>query len=274
VEKASNAQYLLCYPPFQNLVRREMDYLLYSNSTSTTGKALIAALKEAGCKIEGGTQGPGKNKVGTLIRWGCSKLVGKPGKILNKAKAIDLASDKLESLKTLKDNDIRVPEVFMPDKVTFESFPLLGRKKHHIAGNDIVFCLQKTDIPEARAAGCTYFTKYIPKAREYRVHVFDGQAIKISQKLLTEPNRNKDPWIWNFDEGYTFHVQKEKLPSMGKMMAMASVEALGLNFGAVDIIIGDDGKSYILEVNTAPGLQTDSSIDVYVEKFKAILASN
>lgn len=248
-----------------------MNYLIYTDATSTTGKALLAALKEEGVKIEGGTNGPNKKDLGILIRWGAAKLVGKPIKVINNAKSIQLASNKLESLKVLADNDIRVPKVYAPNKVEAENFPVLGRKVHHIAGNDIVLCLQKRDIPEATKLGCTYFTQYIPKTKEYRVHVFDGQVIKTSEKKLTDPSLNKDPWIWNYDEGYTYMVVKEKpLPTV-RASAIAAVECLGLTFGAVDVIVGDDGKAYVLEVNTAPGLQTDTSLSAYVEKFKAAL---
>ena len=246
-----------------------MNYLFYNDSTSTTGKAILAALKEGGAKIEGGSQGPGKNKVNVLIRWGCATLVGKPVKVLNTAKSIQLASNKLEALKTFEDNDIRVPKIYAKDKVT--EFPVLGRKIHHIAGNDIVLCLQRQDLPEAIALGCSYFTQYIPKSAEYRVHVYDVGVIKTSQKLLTDKKLNKDPWIWNYDEGYTYHPAKDKLPAIAKGMALAAVECLGLTFGAVDVIIGDDGKAYILEVNTAPGLQTDASLAAYVDKFKLAL---
>jgi len=39
---------------------------------------------------------------------------------------------------------------------------------------------------------------------------------------------------------------------MQQYAAVSAVEALGLTFGAVDLIVGDDGHTYILEVNTAP----------------------
>src|SRR6266702_7048893 len=252
------------------------NYLLYSDSTSTTGRNLLEALQEQGVNIKGGSKIP-STAPDRLIRWGCATLLGKgkgnPGKVFNTAKAIELASNKLKALEVMKAADIRVPNVYTINQVKPEDFPVLGRKVQHIAGNDIVLCLQKVDLTEAvNQCGCSYFTKYIPTAVEYRIHVFGDQVIKTSQKVLTQPELNKDPWIRNFDEGYTFHSPSQKLPSMTKMLAVAAVESLGLTFGAVDIVVGDDGKSYVLETNTAPGLQADSSISVYVEKFKAALS--
>lgn len=248
-----------------------MNYLIYTDATSTTGKELLAKLKEEGVNIKGGTGKP-TGHIDTLIRWGSAHLVGKPGHIINNAKSIQAASDKWNALKVLKNADISVPKVMTKEQVTTEDFPVLGRKIHHVAGNDIVLCMQKFDLPLAIKAGCKYFTKYIPTAVEYRVHVYGDNVIKVSQKVLTDEHLYKDAFIRNFDEGFTFKQPTVKLPTSAKGMALDAVDALGLTFGAVDLVVGDDGKPYILEVNTAPGLKTDSSLEVYVNKFKQALA--
>lgn len=248
-----------------------MHYLIYSDATSTTGKELLAALKEQGVKISGGTDKP-SSPIDTLVRWGSAKIIGKPKKVINAAANIQKAADKLEALKVLKAAGISVPVVFeKTTEVKTEDFPVLGRKAHHVAGNDIILCLQKFDLPLAVKAGSKYFTKYIPKAYEYRVHVWGDAVIKTSQKVLTDENLLKDAHIWNFDEGFTFKQPQVKLPNQAKYMAMEAVDTLGLTFGAVDVLIDENGKAYVLEVNTAPGLKTDSSIEVYVQKIKESL---
>jgi glutathione synthase/RimK-type ligase-like ATP-grasp enzyme len=246
------------------------NYLLYSNATSTTGQALVDALKEKNIDINGGMKDPGK--VPILIRWG--SLLGvasNPGKVINSKTAIAKASNKEAALEIFGQNGISIPKTMNARQVTTSDFPVLGRKVHHIAGNDIILCLQKKDLAVAVQNGCTHFTKYIPTATEFRLHVWGDQVIKISEKVLTEPERNKDPWIRNFDEGYTFMSPKTKLSGQAKGMAVDAVACLGLNFGAVDMILGDDGLAYVLEVNSAPGL-IDSSVDCYVNKMVEVLA--
>src|SRR6266852_9463817 len=132
------------------------NYLLYSNATSTTGKALAEALKAKSINVVGTTKDPGKAEV--LFRWGSLlALAQNPKKVYNSKRAISLASDKSEALKTFQSHGINIPETFdSADKVTL--FPVLGRKTHHIAGNDIVLCLQRKDLEGAIAAGCTHFT--------------------------------------------------------------------------------------------------------------------
>src|SRR6266568_4795021 len=139
------------------------NYLLYTKATSTTGRNLLEALQEQGVDIYGGSLGPGNKKINTLIRWGATKNVGKWDKVYNEARAISLASNKLESLRVLRKAGVRVPKIYPSlNDVKAEDFPVFGREIHHIAGNDIVMCLQKKDLIAAQRSGCTYFTQYIP----------------------------------------------------------------------------------------------------------------
>jgi glutathione synthase/RimK-type ligase-like ATP-grasp enzyme len=247
-----------------------MHYLLYSPATSITGKLVLDTLREEGVEIQGGIRPPRdeRTRLDTLIRWGSvEKLPRNPAKVLNTMKSIIAASNKLEALKLLEAERVSVPRTIALNEVQDADFPVLGRKVHHVGANDIVLCLQRNDLAAAQRAGCTYATKYIPTKAEYRVHVFDGRVIKTSQKMLTQPELATQPWIRNLDAGYTFRASETVLPVQVKTKAAYAVGILGLTFGAVDLIVGDDGNYYILEVNSAPGL-IDSTLELYVEQFK------
>lgn len=59
--------------------------------------------------------------------------------------------------------------------------------------------------------------------------------------------------IRNHDNGYTFVTFTEKRPHQSRLdTAVAAVKALGLEFGAVDMLLLPDGSERVLEVNTAP----------------------
>jgi hypothetical protein len=131
--------------------------------------------------------------------------------------------------------------------------------------------MQFADI--VRAGNPDFYSKYIPTSREFRVHAFRGEVLKISEKLLTDQEKFEVPWIRNFDNGYTFRQVRDlrgflrtRVEDAGKN----AVDALGLDFGAVDVILGDDGEVYVLEVNTGPGL-ADASLEVYAKKFAELL---
>lgn len=248
-----------------------MNYLLYAAESSVTGKALLDALKEQGVNIRGGSKVP-EGELGTLIRWGSSAKVGrKPKRILNTMLAIQAASNKREALETMRKAGVNVPVVLTAKEVKQEHLPVLGRKDKHVGAKDIILCMNLKDVERAVAAGCTHFSKYIPTKAEYRVHVFGDQIIKVSQKILTDADAATQPWIRNLGAGYTFRQPEVRLSGAARGMAIDAVETLGLTFGAVDVIVGDDGQTYVLEVNTAPGLQTDTSLEAYLEQFKAAI---
>ena len=60
------------------------------------------------------------------------------------------------------------------------------------------------------------------------------------------------------------------LPEDCEKQAVAAVVALGLDFGAVDVVYNvKEQKAYVLEVNSAPGL-SGTTLDKYVEVFKDV----
>jgi glutathione synthase/RimK-type ligase-like ATP-grasp enzyme len=95
--------------------------------------------------------------------------------------------------------------------------------------------------------------------------VFDGRIIKTSQKVLTRPEDTVQ-WIRNHQHGYTFRQLRTPPGHAAEVAAIGAVAALGLVFGAVDILVADDGRVYVLEVNTGPGL-VPHGLRVYAEQF-------
>jgi D-alanine-D-alanine ligase-like ATP-grasp enzyme len=82
--------------------------------------------------------------------------------------------------------------------------------------------------------------EFVEAAREYRVHVFKGKSIRISEKDFTEDGE----YVTRKPQHEIRHVRNA---------AKEAVAALGLDFGAVDILATDD-QCWVLEVNAAPGV--------------------
>lgn len=128
--------------------------------------------------------------------------------------------------------------------------PLVGRPDYHMKGRGFWLCRTQDDIDRARRgtrrkAAATHFMEYIADAEhEYRVHIFKGKSIRISEKEFTGQDGNH--------KEYTTIKPTENIKQVRKA-AKQAVMALGLDFGAVDILTrGDD--CFVLEVNAAPGL--------------------
>ena len=246
-----------------------MAFILYSKGTAPTGKALAEALG-----IEGGSTPP-KDRIDLLVRWGSTERIPfVPRLVLNRANAISLAADKLHSWEILKAQGISVPEIITNDVAQgadgLIKVPTLGRKRHHTQGQDIVLCMQSRDVRRCiRRGESDYFVTYIPTDREYRIHVFKNKIIRVSQKLL----KDGEPWVpfvRNFENGYVFGQPKKTLTPDQEQLCIKAVKILGLDFGAVDLIYGDDKKSYVLEVNTGPAL-IENGLDAYSTAIKEVL---
>lgn len=235
-------------------------HFLYHARSAPTGRVLAAAL--------GATNGTPIPPTDVLVRWGNrSSLTERdthPRRTINKASAIAAASDKLGSLITMRAAGVRVPN-FSENPEQLE-FPFLGRAKSHARGTDVVLCLQRGDYLRRPR---DYYVQYVPTVREYRVHVAGGEVIRVQGKFLDHPEQAV-PWIRNHAHGYRFRAPNKRIRKDRLDQAVLAVQSLGLDFGAVDLLIADDGQSYVLEVNTAPSC-SPLTAGAYVAAFQRIL---
>ena len=91
---------------------------------------------------------------------------------------------------------------------------------------------------------------------EYRVHVVRGEVIDfIQKKRRRDYEGTPNPYVRSHDNGWVFCREEIELPSVAHAAAQAAVEALALDFGAVDLGVCRDGTVCVYEVNTAPGIE-------------------
>ena len=108
---------------------------------------------------------------------------------------------------------------------------------------------------------------YIPKKKEYRVHVFDGKVIDVTQKARPQ-GEEVDAKIRNHTNGWIFKRGGVAPDKKVLDVAIAGVKALGLDFGACDVIWNEKKKSaFLLEINTAPGIE-GTTLAAYVAALK------
>lgn len=117
---------------------------------------------------------------------------------------------------------------------------------------------QVSTLPDA-----PLYTKGIDgQHREYRVHVFRGQVLFIQQKRRASgyrDNPNYSNVVRNHGNGWIYgHLNITEPHSSVIREAVNAVAALGLDFGAVDVL-SRRGEAWVLEVNTAPGLSGETN---------------
>jgi len=160
--------------------------------------------------------------------------------------------DKITRMQLMQDQNVQVVPWFTGiNAPTTIKFPLLARKTHGHGGTDLMPVFEPQEIPWRIAAGWDWFSSYVPVQEEYRVWMFQGILIDTFKKVMRRPQEYQYLGR-NFRNGFEFELCEAFNPAT--QLAQAAIKAIGLDFGAVDMIHGRDGSMYILEVNTAPGV--------------------
>ncbi len=196
-----------------------------------------------------------------LLNYGSSisPFWGQVGTWINKPSNCAQAGNKLSAFQLFKNHSIPTPDFttdvavaqrWIQDNATVVCRTVLNGH----SGRGIVLVDTVDKLVQA-----PLYTKYKKKRKEFRVHVFKNQVIDVAEKRKRKIEHRPpdfDGYIRNLANGWVFCRDNVTKPADLDGLAIAACNALGLDFGAVDIIWNErDNKCYVLEVNTAPGLQ-------------------
>jgi len=189
--------------------------------------------------------------------------------ILNKPIAVDRASDKVATLRLLKQNNVAHVDFFLNKDDAIKSCEegniiycrTITRGKE---GKGIVLARKPEEIVDAKL-----YTKYFENDKEYRIHVFNGKVIDEVQKKSMSEERMREKgiiktddskYIRNLKKAWSFCRQGVDAEDVVKETAIKAVDALGLDFGAVDIAYNSEtDECKVLEINTAAGMKRPST---------------
>lgn len=209
-----------------------------------------------------------------VINWGSSHVpvwAQEDSHILNCPIRVSIAGNKLLTFQSLAANPaISLPEWTSDSEIArlwfIDGATLVARTSltGH-SGSGIVLMNGEVNSPFSQAP---LYTKYIKKAAEYRVHVAFGKVIDVQQKRKrTDFDGEVNTQIRSHQNGWVYCREGIIEPTELRTQAILAVEVLGLDFGAVDIIYNrHHNKCYVLEVNTAPGLE-GSTVEKYTSAF-------
>jgi len=184
------------------------------------------------------------------------------------------------------------------------TLPLVGRTKFHQGGKGFWLCITKTHVKNAIEEGAQYFQEYIDIVDEYRIHVFKGALLHAQKKVkrddmekafveqrkekiheyakkaekkldedtldyalarIAKEHEHVDMIVRSNKRGWKFSTVK----NVGKELldvAIGALKAAGLEFGAVDCCLDSDGKPWVIEVNSGPGLE-GTTFKAYIDAF-------
>ncbi len=215
-----------------------------------------------------------------VVNWGASELpawgyrLEQMGCILNVPRAVQRVSNKLtffdDMFDVFGDNSI-IPNwttsIEIAREMLEDGTTVVERHVLNGSGGRGIRIVSKDAInPEARELQeAPLYVQYIPKKAEYRVHVcakigiqrdFFYVIISIQQKVARAAVKPLDWKVRNHVNGFIYQRENIAIPHCVREVAIAAMRETNLHFGAVDVIYNERrDRAYVLEINTAPGLE-------------------
>jgi hypothetical protein len=244
-------------------------FILPYSKASKSAKLLASSLNCKRIKLVGSRYQPSADKL--IINWGMSNDHPRVpnSNILNHYEAVERSVNKIRSLQVLTLAGVSTLE-YTTDQTTAQSW---------VASDQPTYCRNLVSSSGGRGINIVssgiivdapLYTKSFPTKHEYRVHVFRGTIIDITQKKRrsgVEVNNQ----IRNHDNGWVFcRNDIAPLSEENQQVAIQGIQALGLDFGAIDLLVDRNGRAVICECNSAPGIE-NTTLEKYTQAFKNYL---
>lgn len=270
-------------------------FVLYKNTGVHSGRALRKMLADLfDERVQGGypkrfasmIKAGGKPKI--VINLGVTDDIPYNGEMINTQDMVRAASNKKKARQIFAEQGVPAPELFLKSsEINKGDLPVIGRTSYHHKGQGFWFCKTLANVRSASREGATHFMEFIPNTREYRVHTFIKKkyrevekreldhyvSIKISEKAwLGEGKPKTNEPQKNHEFGWSFMAPKsrrEEELDVVRHAAKQAIAALGLDFGAVDVMYRVRSKQpYVLEVNSTPSLSDENATtcEVYAKR--------
>jgi len=190
-------------------------------------------------------------------------------RVFNPPSKVAASSNKRGCRITFQKQGVPSPKLWLSaSAIEAGEFPVVGRTTHHSKARGFWYCKNAKEAAKAEAAGATHFLKFIKNTLEFRVHLFSMsktdersergyRSVKLSQKVPRDDKVQHDAIIKNHDSGWVFNFTggKSDEASIARRAAKKALAAVGLDWGAVDVMVSKETKeAFVLEINSAPCL--------------------
>lgn len=192
-----------------------------------------------------------------LIRWGNRIEVVISNVITyNKSANINNATNKKLSREIFLEKGVNSPKLFnLESNKNDLSFPIIARPSHHAKGKNFIILKDLREfvdhIQEYESQGW-YYSEFIDKVQEFRVHCGHGKILNMLEK--PKPEGATIAWNRAVNHEAFDNVKWSEYNHNVSIEALKAIESVGLDFGGVDVVLDKDSKAFVLEVNTSPTL--------------------
>ena len=180
-----------------------------------------------------------------------------------------LAMDKIASRVIFETAGLTVPKyrVFIKGvdiDLSELSFPVVIKPQSEGSSVGLSIVIKSSEFKAAAGRAFAYGNKIIAeefiRGRELTVGILDGRPLPVVEIV---PERGCYDYHAKYESANTQYLVPAPVDDMGysraQETALKAHKALGCrSFSRVDMILGDDGGLYVLEVNTIPGLTSRS----------------
>lgn len=254
-------------------------YILPYNSTSKSAKLLGEALDVR--RLKQHNTGLNFEATDHIINWGCSRIYRCLGiaRVFNSPSAVELAVDKLKTHACLKANNIPTLELTQDEETAkawlSEGSIVFGRCTNTGSRGTGIEIIQE---PSQINPFFLYYTKQYKHKREFRFHwvgdINIGTQIKLKRRNSTQERTPLRDLVKSHDNDWVFSYNLSLVPYIphetAKETSKQALQALGLDFGAVDMLVKSNGECAVLEINTAPGIE-GTTVTKYKDAFTNLI---
>ena len=244
-------------------------FIVHCNRPSKSARALAKALRGRKVNLLHGWNHAGD----VVINWGDGNCIVK--EVLNSPQAVRLAANKRDLFLALSKAGVKELPKFATSRtdVNWKGVSVVRHKLTGHSGEGIEIVDDTADLPPA-----PLYVQYIKKEQEFRIHVGrvagETRIIAVQRKArdLSVPDGSVNWQVRNHCNGFIFAREGANPTDSTLQAACNALRASGLDFGAVDVIFNaKEGRPYVLEINTAPGLEGQTISD-YKDFFSAFVA--
>jgi len=141
----------------------------------------------------------------------------------------------------------------------------------HVVDGKVIYAQRKVPRSNMKEAHVTDQMDKIKRMAEKKGTKIDEATLKFAMEYQGGKIASPDLIIKSNTRGYKF--SSLKLENVNKGLAsecIKAVEALGLQFGAVDCVLDTEDNPWVIEVNTGPGLE-GTAFKNYVNAFADVI---
>lgn len=126
------------------------------------------------------------------------------------------------------------------------------RPEFHAKSKDMILCESLYDLYKGIQKFSKYYiSEFINKKKEYRFFIAQNRVAWVIEKTP----KDKSDISWGcVNEGEFEYVGWSEWPMEAARVSLEAMKLSTLDFGAVDVIMDEQGKAYVMEINTAPYL--------------------